>query len=38
MNVSEIAYEIGFNDPKYFSRQFKKYFGSTPSEYCKSST
>jgi len=38
MNVSEIAYEIGFNDPKYFSRQFKKYFGTTPSEYCKSST
>lgn len=36
MNVSEIAYEIGFNDPKYFSRQFKKYFGTTPSEYCKS--
>jgi ligand-binding sensor domain-containing protein/signal transduction histidine kinase/AraC-like DNA-binding protein len=35
MNVSEIAYEIGFNDPKYFSRQFKKYFGTTPSEYCK---
>jgi AraC-like DNA-binding protein len=38
MNVSEIAYEIGFNDPKYFSRQFKKYFGTTPSDYCKSST
>jgi ligand-binding sensor domain-containing protein/signal transduction histidine kinase/DNA-binding response OmpR family regulator len=38
MNVSEIAYEIGFNDPKYFSRQFKKYFGTTPSEYCKSSS
>lgn len=38
MNVSEIAYEIGFNDPKYFSRQFKKYFGITPSDYCKSAT
>jgi signal transduction histidine kinase/DNA-binding response OmpR family regulator len=37
MNVSEIAYEIGFNDPKYFSRQFKKYFGSTPSEYSRTS-
>jgi len=35
MNISEIAYEIGFNDPKYFSRQFKKYFGTTPSEYGK---
>jgi YesN/AraC family two-component response regulator len=35
MNVSEIAYETGFNDPKYFSRIFKKYFGMTPSEYCR---
>lgn len=22
MNISEIAYEIGFNDPKYFARYF----------------
>jgi YesN/AraC family two-component response regulator len=32
-NISEVAYEVGFNDPKYFSRIFRKYFGSTPSEY-----
>lgn len=32
-NISEIAYEVGFNDPKYFSRIFKKYFGVSPSEY-----
>jgi AraC-like DNA-binding protein len=31
-NISEVAYEIGFNDPKYFSRIFRKYFGTTPSE------
>ena len=32
MNVSEIAYEVGFNDPKYFTRCFTKEFGSTPSD------
>jgi signal transduction histidine kinase/ligand-binding sensor domain-containing protein/DNA-binding response OmpR family regulator len=31
--VSEIAFEVGFNDPKYFSKMFKKQFGATPSEF-----
>lgn len=31
MNISEIAYEVGFNDPKYFTRCFTKHFGMTPS-------
>ncbi|MDX1591163.1 MAG: helix-turn-helix transcriptional regulator [Balneolaceae bacterium] len=34
-NISEIAYQTGFNDPVYFSRLFKKVYGSTPSEYVK---
>ena len=33
MNISEIAFEVGFNDPKYFSRCFKKHFGLSPTEY-----
>jgi len=33
MNVSEIAFSLGFNDPKYFSRCFKKQFGKPPTEY-----
>ncbi len=33
MSVSEVAYSVGFNDPKYFSRVFKKFFKKTPSEY-----
>jgi AraC-like DNA-binding protein len=35
LSVSEIAYEVGFNDPKYFSRYFKEEFGMVPSEYAK---
>jgi AraC-like DNA-binding protein len=33
MNVSEIAYAVGYTDPKYFSRCFKKETGLTPREY-----
>lgn len=31
-NVSEIAYAVGFNDPKYFTRCFKELFGYLPSD------
>ncbi len=31
--VSQVAYQIGFSDPKYFSKSFKNYFGKSPSEY-----
>jgi AraC-like DNA-binding protein len=31
--ISEIAYAIGFNDPKYFSRIFKKFYNCSPSEF-----
>lgn len=32
LNVSEVAYEVGFSDPAYFSRTFKEEFGMSPSE------
>ena len=35
MNISEIAYEVGFNDPKYFTRCFTKEFETTPSDLFK---
>ncbi|MBB3697072.1 helix-turn-helix domain-containing protein [Flammeovirga yaeyamensis] len=35
LNISEIAYEVGFNDPQYFRKSFKKQFGQTPTQYRK---
>ncbi len=35
-NVSETAYAVGFSDPKYFTKEFKKQFGLSPSDYVKS--
>ena len=31
-NISEIAYDVGFNNLSYFSRAFKNHFGITPTE------
>lgn len=31
LNVSEVAYSVGFSDPAYFSRKFKEFFGVLPS-------
>ncbi len=31
LNISEIAYQVGFNDPKYFTRCYTKQFGHPPS-------
>ena len=32
-NVSEVAYNVGVNNPKYFSKYFIEMFGMTPSQY-----
>ncbi|MDR3246990.1 MAG: response regulator [Prevotellaceae bacterium] len=37
IRISELAYAVGFNDPKYFSICFKKEFGIYPSEYVPTS-
>ena len=31
--IADIAFKAGFNDPKYFSRIFKKFYGMTPTEF-----
>lgn len=35
MNVSEIAYVVGFDNPYYFSKCFKAQYGVPPSQYVK---
>jgi AraC-like DNA-binding protein len=32
LNISEIAYEVGFKTPSSFSKSFKKQFGQSPSQ------
>ncbi|GAB4001951.1 two-component regulator propeller domain-containing protein [Spirosoma daeguense] len=33
LSVAEVAFAVGFNDPKYFSRAFRAQFGQTPTDY-----
>ena len=30
VNISEVAYRVGFSTPSYFSSSFREYFGMTP--------
>ena len=32
-NITEVAYRVGFNDPKYFTRCFSQKYGVSPSSY-----
>ena len=33
LNINEVAYAVGFSDPKYFSTVFKKHFGKNASDF-----
>ena len=36
LSIAEVAYRVGFSDPKYFSRCFKAEMNITPSQYIES--
>ena len=33
IRISDLAYRVGFRDPRYFSTTFKKHFGMQPTEF-----
>lgn len=36
IRISDVCYEVGFTDPKYFGKVFRKHFGMSPSDFMKS--
>ncbi len=35
INITQVAYAVGFNNQTHFSTVFKKHFGMTPTEYAQ---
>ncbi len=35
LKINEVAFKVGYSDPKYFSKSFQKFFKQTPSDYRK---
>jgi AraC-like DNA-binding protein len=33
LTIEQVAFNVGFTDALYFSRQFKKYYGLSPTRY-----
>ena len=38
LSVAEIAYKVGFNNPRYFAKYFNEMYGMTPSQYKENSS
>jgi AraC-like DNA-binding protein len=37
LNINQVCFDTGFNDPSYFTKCFKKEFGVLPKEYIQKS-
>lgn len=35
LNIAQVSYMVGFSDPGYFGKCFRKFFGDSPSHYVK---
>ncbi|TYR37092.1 response regulator [Sphingobacterium phlebotomi] len=35
LGISDIAYQVGYSDPKWFSKTFKSYYGITPKRFAE---
>ena len=33
LRIAEVSYQVGFGDPNYFSKCFRKFYGTSPSDY-----
>jgi YesN/AraC family two-component response regulator len=33
LTISEISFMTGYNNPKYFTKVFRKHYGMSPTEY-----
>jgi len=33
LRIAEVSYQVGFSDPNYFSKCFRKFYGISPSDY-----
>jgi AraC-like DNA-binding protein len=33
LSIADVAYRVGFSDRKYFSKEFRKQFGQSPTEF-----
>ena len=36
LNISEIAYDVGFKSPGFYTRMFREAYGETPTQYRES--
>jgi transcriptional regulator GlxA family with amidase domain len=36
LSVREVAYKVGFNNPKYFTKYFKEHYNILPSDFAAS--